>query len=72
LVQVLHALNERYCTNEKGALRAVAGFARVPAAFAETAIRLVGAPGDTPATLRATVTAMRTLVERVREVARSS
>ena len=72
LVQVLYAVNEQYCTNEKGALRQVAGFAHVPAAFAETAARLLGAPGSTPAAQSATVAATRTLVEEVRRpIARS-
>ena len=70
LSQVLHALNERYCTNEKGALRAIGGFARVPATFAETATHLLGAPGSTPAALGATIAKARALVESVREVAR--
>jgi predicted nucleotidyltransferase len=69
LVQVLYAVNERYCTNEKGALRAVAGFAHVPDAFAETAARLLGAPGTTPTTLGATIAATRTLSAAVRSVA---
>jgi hypothetical protein len=69
LAQVLFAVNDRYCTNEKGALRAVAGFARVPDGFAEAAGRLLGAPGTTAATLGATVTATRALSAAVRSVA---
>jgi hypothetical protein len=69
LVQVLHALNERYCTNEKGALRALASFERVPPAFVEVATRAAAAPGDAPAALRRTVERLRELVAQVRTLA---
>ena len=70
LVQVLHALNDRYCTNEKGTMRAVAGFARVPPEFVRTATALLAAPGTTPATLAISVATARGLVAGVRSLGR--
>jgi predicted nucleotidyltransferase len=69
LVQALYAASERYCLNEKGVLREVATFARTPATFAETAARLLAAPGATPAELAASVAAARTLVDLVSDAA---
>jgi predicted nucleotidyltransferase len=65
LVQVLHAASERYCLNEKGALREVASFARTPPTFGDTATRLLAAPGATPADLTASVEEARRLVASV-------
>jgi predicted nucleotidyltransferase len=62
LVQTLYAASERYCLNEKGALREVASFARTPATFAGTATRLMTAPGTTPAALATSVADARALV----------
>jgi predicted nucleotidyltransferase len=69
LVQVLYAANERYCLNEKGAMREVAGFVRHPPEFVATATRLLAAPGSTPAALAATVAEARALVDAVRAAA---
>lgn len=66
LAQVLHALNERYCLNEKGAVRACAGFPICPSAFEETATAVLAAPGATPATLAASVSQLRLLTGDVR------
>jgi predicted nucleotidyltransferase len=71
LVQVLYAASERYCLNEKGALREVASFDRTPATFAETVSRLASAPGRTPAELAASVADARALVELVGAAAAS-
>jgi predicted nucleotidyltransferase len=65
LVHVLHAAHERYCTNEKGAMREVGGFARTPAEFVATATRLLAAPGADPAALEASVAECRRLVDAV-------
>jgi predicted nucleotidyltransferase len=65
LVQMLYAASERYCLNEKGALREVASFDRTPAAFVATASRLACAPGTTPAELAASVADARAFVELV-------
>lgn len=69
LVQVLHAANERYCTNEKGALAEVAGCARRPADFVDVAARIMAGPGTTVAALRTSIAAARTLVDAVRATA---
>jgi len=68
LVQVLHAVNERYSTNEKGAMRAVARFDRVPPEFVATASALLAAPGGTPASLTTSIECARGLVAGVRSL----
>jgi predicted nucleotidyltransferase len=70
LVQVLYAVHERYCINEKGAMTEVAAFPRRPPDFVAAAARLMAAPGGTPEALMATVTAARGLVEAVAAVTR--
>ena len=65
LVQVLFAMNDRYCTNEKGAMRDVAGFARKPEEFVPIATRLLAAPGANAAALEASVAECRLLVDAV-------
>lgn len=69
LVQVLHAANDRYCINEKGALADVDGFARKPERFVATAVRLLTAPGGSRAAVAATIDAAYALVDAVRSVA---
>ncbi len=69
LVQVLHAVHERYCTNEKGALAEAATFTRTPTAFAATARRLLASPGDAAPALAASIEAARGLVTAVTAVA---
>jgi predicted nucleotidyltransferase len=66
LVQVLYAANERYCLNEKGAMRDVGEFPRRPPDFVASATRLLAAPGDTATTLATSVADARALVEAVR------
>ena len=66
LVQVLYAVNARYCTNEKGALRAIEGFARVPADFGARATQLLAAAGTTPHALATSISGARALVDAVR------
>jgi hypothetical protein len=70
LGQVLYAVHERYCTNEKGAMTEIASFPHTPPDFATDAARLLAAPGSTAAALTATVTAARGLVEAVAAVTR--
>jgi hypothetical protein len=65
LVQALYAANERYCLNEKGALREIATLPRTPPTFAATAAQLLGAPGTTPPELVARVADARALVDAV-------
>lgn len=69
LVQVLHAANDRYCTNEKGALADVDRLPRKPERFVETALHLVTSPGHSRAALAATIDAGYALVDAVRFVA---
>jgi len=69
LTQVLFALNAEYCPIEKGALAAVGALARRPEAFADTATRVLAAPGATPHALRASIDATRALVAAVRTLA---
>ena len=52
LVQALHALNERYPINEKGALKAVDTLALRPDGFVSTASAVLSCPGDSPDRLR--------------------
>jgi predicted nucleotidyltransferase len=72
LVQVLYAVNGRYCTNEKGALRALAGFVCVPAGFVDTAMRVLAAPGAAATALGESVRTTRGLVDAVRDVTHAS
>ncbi|HXJ33618.1 MAG TPA: nucleotidyltransferase domain-containing protein [Candidatus Eisenbacteria bacterium] len=69
LVQVLFAVNERYCTNEKGALRDVEAFARKPDDFVREATRVLGAPGATAAALAGCIATGDRLVAAVRALA---
>ena len=68
LVQVLYAVNEQYCTNEKGAMRSVSRFARVPPDFVTTASGLLAAPGATSAMLLSSVASARELVASIRSL----
>lgn len=68
LVQVLFALGERYCTNEKGALADVEGLARKPDDFVASARGLLTAPGEGPAALAASIDRARRLVDAVRRL----
>ncbi|MGH7895121.1 MAG: nucleotidyltransferase domain-containing protein [Candidatus Binatia bacterium] len=66
LTQVLFALNERYCVNEKGALRDIEGFPEKPDQFVRTVTRVLGAPGATPDALRESVATIDGLAAAVR------
>jgi hypothetical protein len=69
LTQVLFAVNERYCTNEKGALRDVGGFARAPEDFGGEAMRVLGATGRAPVALAESIAAAGRLAAAVRALA---
>lgn len=66
LVQVLFALNERYCINEKGAVKLAASFPLCPPDFEATITRVLGHPGDTPDGLKATLVELDNLITTVR------
>jgi hypothetical protein len=66
LVQVLYALNERYFTNEKGAVDEVDGLDRVPDGFARDLRTALAAPGESPRELGAAVDRLRRQLERTR------
>lgn len=68
LVQVLHAANERFCLNEKGALRATDGLARAPERFAVRVEAVLSSPGATPHALGASRGRMEALVTEVRRL----
>ncbi|HVN87686.1 MAG TPA: nucleotidyltransferase domain-containing protein [Candidatus Binatia bacterium] len=55
LVQVLFALNERYCMNEKGSVALVETLPQRPPHFAEIVNAVSAQPGDTPVALQATL-----------------
>ena len=67
LMQVLFAVNERYCTNEKGAMRALATCERIPPGFVDVAARLLASSGPTPTASAASLAAARALVDAVRQ-----
>lgn len=69
LVQVLFAVNQRYCTNEKGALREIDALARTPDGFAAAATRVLAAPGETAAALGTSIATLAALVAAVRATA---
>lgn len=68
LMQVLFALNERYCLNEKGSISAAALFPLAPQDFAETVVSVLAQPGDTPAALTDSLLQFDSLVVAVREL----
>ncbi|MBB6097830.1 hypothetical protein HNR42_001253 [Deinobacterium chartae] len=59
LTVVLFALNGRHYLNEKGALRELRSFGRVPPGFAEEATALLGHLGSTPAELAVSLERLR-------------
>lgn len=65
-VQVLFALNERYCLNEKGALQEVAAFPLVPLEFVRTVTEVLAAPGARPPALAASIAQLRGALASVR------
>ena len=62
LVQVLYAVNERWCLNEKGALPEVALLPVCPADFGPRAEAILAAPGAAPEALAASVAATDALI----------
>jgi hypothetical protein len=68
LVQVLHALNERYFVNEKGAVAATDSFKLRPEHFAERVSAALGHAGETPEGLLRSHEAMERLVEETRAI----
>jgi predicted nucleotidyltransferase len=68
LTQVLFALNEQYCINEKGALKAVETLPRHPDGFSKTVIDVLAQPGHNTAQLRASIQQFRELIQAVQEL----
>jgi predicted nucleotidyltransferase len=68
LVQVIFALNECYCINEKGAIKATEMFALRPLEFADTARDVLAHPGKNPEELRASIERLDHLVEAVQKL----
>lgn len=68
LVQVLHASNERYLINEKGALRAVNALTLRPDRFVETAEKALSCPGEDSGRLRETLGMLEGLVGEVEDI----
>jgi predicted nucleotidyltransferase len=62
LVQVIFALNERYCINEKGALNLASTFPLCPPDFEPTITRVLAHPGATPAELKNRIAQLENLV----------
>ncbi|MGY1455794.1 nucleotidyltransferase domain-containing protein [Streptomyces sp. SS8] len=62
LVQAVFAEDRRWCLNEKGALAVAETLPAAPAGFGPRVRRLLGAPGETPESLAATVAGARALV----------
>ncbi|WP_411293112.1 nucleotidyltransferase domain-containing protein [Streptomyces sp. CBMA123] len=70
LVQALYARDRRWCLNEKGALAVAAQLPGVSHDFRARVHALLGAAGETPEALTATVERARALVGEVRAVLR--
>jgi len=68
LVQVIFALNERYCLNEKGAVKLAPTFPLCPPDFAATMTGVLGQMGGTGEELSASIGQMEKLVETVRNL----
>jgi predicted nucleotidyltransferase len=68
LVQVLFALNQRYCINEKGALRLTSTFPLCPPDFEATLSGVLGQPGTTAESLTASLERMAALVAAVEQL----
>ena len=69
LVQVVFALNETYCINEKGALKLASTFSILPPEFAATITDVLGHLGNDAEALKASIERLAILVEKVRELA---
>jgi hypothetical protein len=68
LVQVLHALNERYFLNEKGSVAATDAFGLRPGRFGERVSAMLGHPGERPDELLRSHRAMEALVGETRRL----
>jgi hypothetical protein len=69
LAQTLYALNERYCINEKGAVREAATFPICPPDWEATIARVLGRPGRNAAELVESIEVMEALVNAIRMLA---
>jgi hypothetical protein len=69
LVQVIFALNGRYCINEKGALKLAASFPVCPQDFEVTVSHIIAHPGETPVALKDSIAQLESVVETVRRLA---
>jgi len=69
---VLYALNRKFYLNEKGAFAESRGFAIKPPRFHDTAARVLGNIGTTPAQLAASVASFQNLVAELRQLATSA
>jgi hypothetical protein len=68
LTQVLFALNRCYYMSDKGAMRAIDGFAIAPAGYSATLGAILAAPGHDAQTLGQAVAALEALWQRVVEL----
>lgn len=68
MTQALFAANERYCINEKGALRVVETFARQPQDFSARAAAVLAHVGDTPEALNASLATCTALLAETQTV----
>ena len=69
LVQVIFALNGRYCINEKGAVKLAASFPLCPPDFESTITNVLAHPGNTPQQLNESLERLAHLTEQVRILA---
>jgi hypothetical protein len=72
LTLVLYALNRRFFLNEKGAFAQSHRFAIKPARFHDTAARVLGSIGATPAELSASLDSFQNLVAELSQLATSA
>ncbi|WP_438024057.1 nucleotidyltransferase domain-containing protein [Sorangium sp. So ce233] len=70
LVQVLFALNERYLSNEKGALRRARALSRCPEGFADRVEAALAAPGQGAEALLGSLGRMEALARETRDLCR--
>jgi predicted nucleotidyltransferase len=68
LVQVIFALNECYCINEKGAIKTTEKFALCPEGFADTAREVLSHPGKSQEELRSSIERLHLLVEAIQKL----
>lgn len=66
MVQALYALNEQYCINEKGSLRAIESFSHRPESFAQIVSAVLGQPGTTPDELNSSLAQFESLLASIR------